>query len=255
MDLVVLWSQWQLALWGAGLLLQRFGIPLVFCQNPGRSIRIALEKNYSQGLNTLPHPSHSCSAPLCAKCSHNCPWVIINCPFVISSSSLGYMKLSSAAIPELVLGLCEMPSLKRLMWVCACSSPLAQLGMLSSRSLMSIFLGMLFAAWTTTVLVMMAAPDSQKPWGKCTAWRKSSKFLLSCREVTTSATIWREPDVLMHSIVTKAGRLQNAHVWDTLGYRKSELDVQRRKLGSYPTLLQSCIKWIKQNFNLLWDPE
>uniref|UniRef100_A0A8C0AQF5 NLR family CARD domain containing 5 n=1 Tax=Buteo japonicus TaxID=224669 RepID=A0A8C0AQF5_9AVES len=36
------------------------------------------------------------------------------CSCVISSFSLGYMELSSAAIPKLVLGFCEMPSLKRL---------------------------------------------------------------------------------------------------------------------------------------------
>lgn len=193
MDLVVLWSQWHLAPWGAGLLLQRFGILLIFYQNPDRSIWIAF-KNKTEIIhrdwNTLPHLSHPCSAPLCAECSHNSPWVV-NCTFVISSLSLEYMKLSSAAIPELVLGLCEMPSLKRLRSVCDCSSALARLGMLSSRGLMSFFLGM-FPAWTTTVLVMTAAPDSQEPWGICTTWRKSSKFLLSCREVTISAKIWRD---------------------------------------------------------------
>ncbi|KFW60959.1 Protein NLRC5, partial [Pygoscelis adeliae] len=38
----------------------------------------------------------------------------LNCSCVISSFSLGHMKLSGAAIPKLVLALCEMPSLKRL---------------------------------------------------------------------------------------------------------------------------------------------
>ncbi|NXE96961.1 NLRC5 protein, partial [Menura novaehollandiae] len=37
-----------------------------------------------------------------------------NCQ-AIEELNLGYMKLSSAAVPKLVLGLCEMPSLKRLM--------------------------------------------------------------------------------------------------------------------------------------------
>ncbi|KFW81197.1 Protein NLRC5, partial [Manacus vitellinus] len=59
--------------------------------------------------NTLPRVSHPCSALLCT----NCPWVV-SCPCVLSSFSLGCMKLSSATIPKLVLGLCEMPSLKRL---------------------------------------------------------------------------------------------------------------------------------------------
>lgn len=78
------------------------------------SSRIALEnkiENYSQGLEYTPT---SLPPVFCSECSHDCLWVV-SCSYVISSFSLGHMKLSSAAIPKLVLGLREMPSLKRLM--------------------------------------------------------------------------------------------------------------------------------------------
>lgn len=51
------WSQWHLAPWQAGFLLQRFGILLVFYQDPNTSSRIALAnkiENYSQGLEYTP---------------------------------------------------------------------------------------------------------------------------------------------------------------------------------------------------------